>query len=798
MRYLRKPALSRARRVTALAGLASLAAGTLLLLAPGLHSEAATTRAAGTVPSPVTVTGPHLWDPKTSKPFATASTVTVSQTKDLVDQMVHVSWTGFTPSSQPQYDAQASRYSVMVAECKGTNPTKWSDCYMAGQGAQPDIQGPFGPSNEAYVTTSGQGTGQADIAIESKTVNSMLDCSAASPCSLAIVPGQGGNSLSSPPKCTSHSSDSTLAIPDYTFSSAYGACSWDDRIIVPMQFSTAATGCKLANPAFTADGSPPLARAMQQWLTGLCGGKNGLGILYDAEIGEPQSIGDTYAGLADVALTTRPAKADSDVDHQPARGQDLCLRAGRDHRGDDRVLDGRPGHRAAVHRREAQPAAAHQAAHHVVQLLRGWLHPQAEPRPGTGLRQGREQQPRHLVRRPRVQEPQPRVQTPAGAGGQFQVPTVQAGNYDLSWTVTRWISASPTASAFIKGTPAPGGMHINTYYKGMTYPTDSFLSQDPYLLIQHQYSPTYPPEKVALYQSENWDPGTQWQKDPVTGNYPANSPEAPGSRSLISVLGDGDSAAYDFPVMAIPNAAGQYVTPTSAAMSAAIKHLVSSGNGTQQVDLANTDPSMYPMTMIVYAMVPTSGVGHTKAAAIARFLDYVAGAGQNPGVAPGQLPAGYLPLTASMRAQTQKIATEVARQSRAKPGGGPGGNGGTGGNGGGSGTGGTPSPTSSQSPSTDHPLGQKATKTSVSLPKARPSHGPVITMVAVAHPLSATLTRFALPVLLILGGLALLAGSSALVVSGESGARLRRVARVPRSAARRTWSGLNRRGGRHP
>ena len=52
---------------------------------------------------------------------------------------------------------------------------------------------------------------------------------------------------------------------------------------------------------------------MQQWLTGLCGGKNGLGILYDAEIGELQSIGDTYAGLADVALTTRPAKADSDV-----------------------------------------------------------------------------------------------------------------------------------------------------------------------------------------------------------------------------------------------------------------------------------------------------------------------------------------------------------------------------------------------------------------------------------------------------------------------------------------------------
>ena len=168
-------------------------------------------------------------------------------------------------------------------------------------------------------------------------------------------------------------------------------------------------------------------------------------------------------------------------------------------------------------------------------------------------------------------------------------------------------------------------------------------------------------------------------------------------------------------------------------------------------------------------------------------------------MAPGQLPAGYLPLTASMRAQTQKVASEVARQSGAKPGGGQGGNGGTGGNGGGEAE---PArhypPTSSQSPSTDHPLGQKATKTSVSLPKARPSHGPVITMVAVAHPLSATLTRFALPVLLILGGLALLAG---LVGPGGLG-RERRAAAAgsphPRSAARRTWSGLNRHGGRHP
>jgi len=38
-----------------------------------------------------TVRGPHLWNPAANKPFPEASTVTVSQTGFLVNQMVRVS-----------------------------------------------------------------------------------------------------------------------------------------------------------------------------------------------------------------------------------------------------------------------------------------------------------------------------------------------------------------------------------------------------------------------------------------------------------------------------------------------------------------------------------------------------------------------------------------------------------------------------------------------------------------------------------------------------------------------------------
>jgi hypothetical protein len=188
-------------------------------------------------------------------------------------------------------------------------------------------------------------------------------------------------------------------------------------------------------------------------------------------------------------------------------------------------------------------------------------------------------------------------------------------------------------------------------------------------------------------------------------------------------------------------------------MAAALSHMISDGSGTLQVDLTSKDPKAYPLTMVIYAMVPTSGLPHAKAAAIARFLDFAAGPGQTPGVQPGQLPAGYLPLPASMRARTRKLAEEVAKQSGAHGGGG-GGQGGSGGAGTGSNSS-SPTPAPGASPA-------------VSLPGV--VSGPQISLAA-AHPQPAAFTRYALPALLILGGLAALAGSSVLLGTSEGGFR---------------------------
>jgi hypothetical protein len=156
--------------------------------------------------------------------------------------------------------------------------------------------------------------------------------------------------------------------------------------------------------------------------------------------------------------------------------------------------------------------------------------------------------------------------------------------------------------------------------------------------------------------------------------------------------------------------------------------------------------------MVVYAMVPTGGISHTRAAAIARWLDYLAGPGETQGTTPGQLPAGYVPLTAKMKAQTLKAAYDVLHQTGTKPPGGDKGNG----------SGGfTPGSTPSSSPTKGAGAGTTPSPGASPTPKAN---------AAFSSPDSSGTGRLVLPILLVMGALLALAGPTA-VVLGKPGGR---------------------------
>jgi hypothetical protein len=685
------------------------------------------------------VAGPRLWDPRAHKKYPYPSYVAVSLVRSLTNQVVQVSWRNFTPSSQITYIPTATNYPVMIAECKGTHPTKQSQCFGADNGGVQGSVGQYGPQNTQYSTTARNGTGEAFIQLLTAEEAPQLGCNLGHECSLVIEPAQGGNIFTG--NCNDHSEDSGQSAIGQVAFTTYGTCSWRDRIIVPLRFEKTPTDCPVHNPDFSVIGSPMLARAMLSWQTALCSAASPEFIQYDSAQNEPLAREDFVAGTDTVALTTLPltgAKPPRPFTYAP-----LAVSAQSVAFWIDNPRTGKP-----LMHLKLDPRL-------VLKLLtqsynfenESCGHGVADTR-GVGCDNAVDNDPASIFADPEFRRLNPHV---AYVGDGFQIPTVLSGESDMTWELTSWIAANKSAKQFADGAYDPWGAHVNTDYLDMTLPTNTLSPMDPYPPIAHRYVPYFPLSSVAQYQVNNWYPGTAWEPD-VYGNYDALQPEIPGNRALFAIVDEGDAAAYQLPVASIENAAGRYVAPTNAAMAAALGEMVRSKKNhiTQQMKFIESNKFLkrhsnirdaYPLTMVIYAMVPTGGISKKKAAKIAQWLDFVANQGQQPGYGPGLLPPGYMPLTAAMRAQTLKAANDVLHQ-----------------------TGDHKNKSSAAASPAPSPTPSKSTST--------------VSLGFDSKPLTAGPLRYIVPILLIVGALLAVASSFSLTVSRGSKALVARLGQL--------------------
>jgi hypothetical protein len=709
-----------------------------------------------------TVRGPHMWNPDPLHPgkFRYPSTITVNQTTNLFNEVVQVSWTGFTPSSNPFYDPTSTDYPVMVAECDTAHPTQWSQCYGADNGGVQGAFGPFGPENTTYATSAPDGTGQTEIQILTSQENQFLGCSPRHACSLVIVPSQGGNPFTSPINCSDHSLDTGGSdLGQFAFVSSTGPCSWRNRIVVPLRFAPLPANCPINNTAFTVLGSPMMLRAMTQWRSYLCATANPLTIVYNASITEPAALQDVPLGLGDVALTTRPGPVSSGkftYAYAPIGISAVSVAYWL-----DSPVTGLP-----VRTLKIDPRLLAKLLTQSYNFDNYGCGPRTPPQ-GIGCDGAVDGNPTSLFADPEFQHLNPKVQSPNGFGSAFQVPTVMSGHSDMTWEITRWIAHDPGGGGFMQGQFDPWGMHVNTNYLAVHYPTDSFTGQDNYPIISHKFNPTFPLggsyNSVAGYQVQDSDPGTSWVKDQF-GNFPRDPVQPPGERALFAVLDQADASAYLFPTAELPNSKGKYVAPSLRSMAAALPALVDSSAAqkvSKDIDYNKLAANAYPLTMVVYAMVPTHGVSAKKAAAIARFLKFITGPGQTPGFQPGQLPVGYLPLPAKFRAAALHTVSLVIAQKGNNPSA-------------------SPAPSASSSPTSSPTPSPTPTATPTPSPT---STGPHVVTIALKSQQTAGLARYVLPVLLVAGGLAALGGASSLIVSTSGTAIVAAARRIRRLRA---------------
>jgi hypothetical protein len=73
--------------------------------------------------------------------------------------------------------------------------------------------------------------------------------------------------------------------------------------------------------------------------------------------------------------------------------------------------------------------------------------------------------------------------------------------------------------------------------------------------------------------------------------------------------------------------------------------------GVLEPDPAVTPAGAYPLTMLSYAASTPNSLDTPSRKDYAAFVTYASGAGQTPGIQFGQLPPGYAPLPADLRAQ---------------------------------------------------------------------------------------------------------------------------------------------------
>ncbi|WP_457109142.1 hypothetical protein [Marmoricola sp. URHA0025 HA25] len=612
------------RRVALVLAALALATAPLGLLPAGSRLSSATAAESGghTVPAPNA--GEH-------------ATVTVSKVDNLVNETVDVSWGGFDPSSATRlYNSagfdQSTTKPVRVYECRGVDPVSSSECYGApGYRGTPAVPAftypgqqnafnatPDGPPNWQDTVTGPDGSGEVTLQVFTKRESAALGCDVDSPCTIVVVPNYGKPDTGF--EATEESLDAVWA--------------WDRRTVVPLHFLPTADSCPVDGDSVDVEGSPFAARLLASWRARTCVLPADPVRLDYTAIGEPQTREDTAGGANDTGLTIEPlakkAVEPGSLAYAPVAATSLVVA----YQIDD--AHGRPVRELNLNARL------------VAKLVTASYR--------TGGNDAVSGNPFNLFSDPEFLALNPGVDWPDGAPGNH--PLLLGDLSDSTVALTRWLQADPDARSFLAGTPDPWGMRVNDNYRGIALPFGAFP-----VLDEHQsnnFEPVQELDALARKLSIAQFPGaiTTFENGvPVVSKPPRQNP---GSREVIGIIDAASAADFRLSAARLLNAGGAFVGPDPAGVLAGIQHsVVGPDKVTRQVDLTDKTPTIYPLSLLITSATSLKAEKPVRDA-VSKFLDYAAGAGQQPGDEVGQLPGGYVPLPPALVKQIRTAQSRLA------------------------------------------------------------------------------------------------------------------------------------------
>lgn len=261
---------------------------------------------------------------------------------------------------------------------------------------------------------------------------------------------------------------------------------------------------------------------------------------------------------------------------------------------------------------------------------------------------------------------------------------------DIIHQLTDYIAHDKDAMAWIGGKPDQWGMKVNPAYKRIELPREGWpllddytpktpdpcLQANPGVYFTQLAAPVTTLRKISEALIDAWpNVQTRCDADLATGGWKLGRKDRQsyGSRFMLGLVSLGDAERYGLRTAALEAKAKQYVEPTTASLSAALKLMEQKKARApfvlDQADVRRSSQA-YPGTMVVYTAARLRNLAAEDAEKVALFMRTAATEGQREGFGNGELPGGFLPIrksgvTADLFASAQEVADAVEEQKAA-------------------------------------------------------------------------------------------------------------------------------------
>jgi hypothetical protein len=564
-------------------------------------------------------------------------------------------------------------------------------------------------------------------------------------------------------------------------SSPLSQSNWDNRLVVKLEFAPVGDVCPIGSAERRTYGSEDVSEAVLRWQPALC--EDGGAVYGFSRVAD--SVADRQMRSADPGLAfvtkpfERPLASGARLTYAPVAISGLTLAFSLDRRAG-------PSDSAAEQARNGERITSLKLTPRLVAKLLT----QSYRLGVNGTIEYLGKNPENMLVDPDFLRFNPEfadLTFPRGIPEVF----VPSGLSEANSRLWEYVTSDQEARDFLAGAADPWGMKVSPFYQGLDLPRRDFPKLDPYCqefppdlslppaqrqpplctLDVHPYTGDLQETARAVARGDTLS-RTTWDKLSDPPAYKRTGLLRRGENALMGFADTASAERYGLAVASLRNAAGKFVDPSTSSLLAAAAQAPLIAPGVRVPSVTASDPKAYPLTVITYAATPASTLTQAAARDYAALVRYAAGKGQEPGFDPGQLPSGYAPLPAAMRAQARSAATAIENRAGApEPSSSPtpnptkgsgSGNGSSGSSGSGSdvsggGTQPEPAPTSSvPTPSTS--------PSAAVVPSALPSTRLVATAPTPAN--AAGAAKYALLAALLLGGLA---AGAASVVPGLSG-----------------------------